>query len=721
MDVRLPDGTVLRGVPDGTTKAQIVAKLQANGKPIPAEWLADAPTPQASQQAGSALREIPRQVGLTVRNAAEGLASIPEVVTEPLRQLLVNPALRAVGLPGAKSISGAVSGAADSVGLPTPKNSDERVVGDAVKMMAATAGFGGLAQKGAELATGGARTALNTLAANQGTQAAGAAGAGLAGGSVREAGGGPVEQFVASLAGGVAAGAGVQGALRAYDKAALKLTPKQIVEQRADREISLILERSGIDWSQVPQNVKAGLRQEVAAALNTGQPLNAEAVNRLRVFQATGTRPTVGMLTQRPAQITAEKNLAKTGANSTDQSLQALPELENQNVARLLSQLDEAGAQSAPDAMGAGRSAIADLSRNVQSARNTNNALYQQARDSSGRSVELDGPAAAQNAIRRLREDGVGKLPTEVDDWLNRLTRGEDRLTVDYQQQLVKNLYRKMQGTQDGDLRHGLRIIREALDNAEVAPTARVNPGNLPAAPGTVPPSTMGQGEEAIAAYQRARASHRALMQRLEANPALQAAVDGVEPDQFVKQYILSNNERAATANVARVVEELSPQVREGMRQYIVRHLRDAATSSTDDITKFSNAGYRKALRDIGDEKLRLFFSREQLQQLHDIGDAAKYMQAQPAGSAVNNSNSGALVLGRGFDLLDRLANNVPLGGRDIIKGWVQGSQQRQVMSPRNALTLAADRNGLPLLPVNPIVAASLASPVEARENKRRN
>lgn len=40
MDVRLPDGTIVRNVPDGTTKAELAAKLQRNGMAVPAEWLA---------------------------------------------------------------------------------------------------------------------------------------------------------------------------------------------------------------------------------------------------------------------------------------------------------------------------------------------------------------------------------------------------------------------------------------------------------------------------------------------------------------------------------------------------------------------------------------------------------------------------------------------------------------------------------------------------------
>ena len=40
MNVELPDGTVIEGVPEGTTKAQLAAKLRAAGKEVPAEWAA---------------------------------------------------------------------------------------------------------------------------------------------------------------------------------------------------------------------------------------------------------------------------------------------------------------------------------------------------------------------------------------------------------------------------------------------------------------------------------------------------------------------------------------------------------------------------------------------------------------------------------------------------------------------------------------------------------
>ncbi len=40
MDVQLPDGTTVKGVPDGTSKAELATKLKANGRDVPAEWFA---------------------------------------------------------------------------------------------------------------------------------------------------------------------------------------------------------------------------------------------------------------------------------------------------------------------------------------------------------------------------------------------------------------------------------------------------------------------------------------------------------------------------------------------------------------------------------------------------------------------------------------------------------------------------------------------------------
>lgn len=709
--ITAPDGNTYNvTAPDDATPDQVLEYAKQNYGKAP-----------AAVQAGSALRDIPRQVGLTARYGIEGLGNLANVVTEPIRQLAVNPVLGALGQRPAASTGAAVSGFADMLGLPTPQGANERVVGDATRAVAGGGGLVGASSKAAQAVPGMARTVFQSLAARPGVQAAGAAGAGGAGGSVREAGGGPLEQFFASMAGGVGAGsltakAGqVAGAGSRAVKAAV--TPAQVQLQRADQEINLVLSRQGVDWSQVPERVRQGMRSEVAAAMNTGRPLNADAIRRLLVFQRTETTPTVGQLTQNPGLITREKNLAKTGANSTDPGLQRLPELENQNVATLLRNLDEAGAAGAPSASGAGQRAIESLDGLRARAQGEIGSLYNAARDSSGRSLPLEGGTFTARANALLDEQNVGSfLPTDIANKMNAIARGEYPLTVDVAEQLKTSIGNLQRGSADGNVRRALGIVRQALDEAPLQNAQRVNPGNLPAVPGTVPPS-VSAGEESIAAFNAARRANREWMQRVERNPALQAVVDGVEPDQFVQRYVIGNG--ASAADVRSLRQELDPQAVESMRAYLVRHLRDKATGGDDDVVKFGGKTYRDAFRAIED-KLPAFFNREEIQRLRDVGDAAKYMQSQPAGSAVNNSNSGALVLGRGLDILDQVANYVPLGGKDVIKGKIQGVQQRQVLAPRNALALPMLPQRRPLL-LNPLLAGSVVGPVEAREDDRRD
>ncbi len=758
MDVQLPDGTILRDVPEGTTKAQIAEKLKANGRAVPAEWLAaSAPAaapPDLAVKAGGAIMEVPRQVGLTARAGLKAAAAVPAMLTDAVTGIYNAGADAVQSVVGGqrgyrfKQQMPLVENALTQLGLPEPATPTERVAQDAASMMAGAGGMAKASDLAARGAAGITRNVLAQMAARPGVQIAGAGAAGMSGGSVREAGGSPMAQFAASLGGGVAGGLAADkliGAGNALSNAVRStMTPKTEQIRAADQQINLVLERSGVDWSAVPERIRQGLREEVAQAMNTGQPLNADALRRLVAFRRTGTQPTVGQLTQDPVQITAEMNLAKTGANSTDKSLQRLPGLQNQNTAALLRQLDEAGASGAPSSFQTGERVIGALQGREAAAQANIDRLYSAARDTSGRSAALDGYAFTRRANEALDEAMVGgALPKDVANTMNKIARGEMPFTVEIAEQIKTRIGALQRATSDGSARMALGVVRRALDETPIQ-SQQVNPGNLPAVPGTVPPSVSGVADESIAAFNAARAANRQWMQRVENNPALRAVVEGAEPDQFVQRFVLGRGATAADLRALRGELErginpqnlpvpydparaanaapVGPDAIQSIRQFIVSHLKSAATNNTDDITKFSNSGYRGALREIGDEKLAVFFSPQEIQQLKAVGDAAKYMQAQPAGSAVNNSNSGALMLGRGLDVLDRIAGYIPLGGRDIIKGAIQGAQQTQVLRPQNALVQIVPRNvGPSPMRVNPLLAASVVSPTQAAENERRN
>lgn len=736
----LHDGTRLE-FPDGTDPAVIERTVKS---------MAAAPKSEpAAVTAGQALMEISRQAGLAARATVKGALALPGMATDAVTGLYNTGADLIQGKGNGKrfkTVASDLDSLMTRIGLPEPKDANERVAQDVVSTMTGTGSLAKASELGARTATGLTKNVLAQAAARPGIQLAGAASSGAAGGAVREAGGGPVAQFLAALGGGIAGGVAADKLVGAANSAgnALRslITPKTDQIRAADQQINLVLERAGVDWGAIPERIRQGLREEVAQAMNTGQPLNADALRRLVVFRRTGTQPTVGQLTQDPVQITAEQNLAKTGANSTDKGLQRLPGLQNQNTAALLRQLDEAGAAGAPTSFQTGERVIGALQGREAAARSNIDSLYSAARDTSGRSAALDGYAFTRRANEALDQAMVGGgLPGDVANTMNKIARGEMPFTVEIAEQMKTRIGALQRATSDGTARMALGIVRRALDETPMRP-AGVNPSNLPAVPGTVPPSTAAVGEESISAFNAARSANRQWMQRVENNPALKAVVEGAEPDQFVQRFVLGKGASAADLRALRSELErggnpqnlpvpydparaanaspVGPDAVQSIRQFIVSHLKAAATSNTEDITKFSNAGYRGALRSIGDEKLAVFFSPEEIQQLKAVGDAAKYMQAQPAGSAVNNSNTAAMGIGRGLEVLDRIANYIPLGGKDVIKGVIQGAQQTQVLRPQNALIRAAGTPA-PAMRVNPLLAATVVTPAQAREDDRRN
>jgi hypothetical protein len=646
----------------------------------------------AAVKAGQQIGGIGRQLGLTARYGLEGLAQVAQIGTEPLRYLTDK-----VTGGNSKPLSGVASDLADLIGLPKPQGANERVIGDATRLVA---GAGGLGTVG-RVAQGGAgvmRSAGDMLANNLGQQALAAGGAGLAGGSVREAGGGEGAQALAALLGGVATPMAAQGAARAANAVRTAVTPRPGL-QNVDQRIELIMRQQGIDWSQIPERIKQPMRAEVQQALNTNNQVNPDAIRRLLDFKTVGATPTRGMLTQDPVQITKEMNLAKTGANSTDMLLQRLPQLQSQNTGTLLGGLDNLGAKNAPDAFSTGQKVLDALNRNITASKNDIGVLYSAARDTSGRSAPLNGFEFTSKASQALDEALLGgALPPSVSAHLNKIAQGEVPFTVDYAEQLKTAIGKLQRATSDGQTRMALGVVRGALDDTSLLAAKQVNPGNLPAVPGTVPPSPATLGAQSIEAFNKARAANRAFMQRVEETPALAAAIDGAEPDRFVQQFLIGQGATVKDVQALKDAAAGSPEALQAIKANIVGHLKNAATNGTEDVNKFSPAAYNKALNNIGERKLAAFFDNEEIRQLQAIGRVGTLMNAQPAGSAVNNSNSGALLIGRAMTALDSVAGKLPLGLDNMIQGTMRGVQQGQALNVPRSLLLDAPVKRLGLL-----------------------
>lgn len=667
------------------------------------------PPEPVAVKAGGALKDIPRQIGLTARYGLEGLGQAAEIVTEPVRQLVTDPLAKLVTgrQPSSQRMGQVASGFADALGLPQPADANERVIADASRLVAGAGGLSGAARGGAAVSSGLMKEGLAALAASPAQQALSAGGAGLASGSVREAGGDPAAQAVAGLVGGLAA----PGAVAAIDKTARNVRswlPQQKVQ--VNQRIDLMMRNAGVDWANVSTRVKQAVQADLAEALKTGRDLDPAAVRRLVDFrQVQGATPTRGMLTLDPVQITREQNLAKTAANSSDIGLQRLPRIQNDNNAALINALNAQGAKNAPDAYATGQQVIGALDSRIGRSKATIDALYERARDNAGRSAPLDGAAFTTRASQILDDAMLGgALPAGVQTHLNKIAKGEVPFTVDYAEQLKTQMGKLQRATNDGQTRYALGLVRQALDDTPVSglaggmPARPVNPGGLPGVPGD---TTLGEG--AIKAFNRARTANRAFMGRVEATPALKAVLDGVEPDQFVQKFIIGQGATVKDVDALRkaIATPGGQQALAAVKSHIVDYLKRQATGgAADDVAKFSQAGYNRALQQIGERKLAAFFSPDEIEQLKAVGRVASYMQVQPVGAAVNNSNSGALVIGRAMDMLDRVASKLPLGVDTTIQGLLRGVQQSQAMNVQPSLLMPAatlplrERVGYPLL-----------------------
>lgn len=652
-----------------------------------------------TEKAGDAIRDIPRQVGLTVRYGLEGLGNAAEIVTNPIRDLVTDPLVRLAGGAPQRTLSDLVTGAkagpsrskstgevataaADWLGLPKPQTAGERVIGDAARMVAGSGGFVGA---GRGLANAGAKTLGSFLSANPTVQASSAAGAGLAGGSVRESGGSEGEQVLASVLGGLA-GAAAPAAINSVTRAA-RNAPGRLADlvnpgrstatKPVDMQISARLEGTGVDWSTVPERVRQAVRQDVEQALKVGDDLNPEALRRLVDFRTVGATPTRGTLTLDPVQITREKNLAKTGANSTLESAQRLANLEAANNQVLIRQLNGMGADATQDAAKAfGDRGVGGLQGWLDSQKANVDRLYQAARDSGGRSAPLDGSTFTRRASELLDENLLGgSLPKGVEQHLNNIAQGKVPFDVNYAEQLKTQIGKLQRGTSDGSARMALGVVRQALEE-----TPLLNAG-------------ASLGDDAIGAFNSARAANRQMMQQIEKVPALKSLYDGkISPDDFIKRYVTSPT--AKVRDVSEMVKVLDSSGKQALRDGVLGELKAAAVGTVEDeAARFSASAFRKALDRLGDRKLGLILSKDEINQLKALSRVADYTTAQPVGAAVNNSNSGALVVGKAMDGL-KLLGQVPglrmLGnlGADGLQLAVRTSQQNSAMNAVPSIVL---------------------------------
>lgn len=657
------------------------------------------------EQKSSQISDIPRQVGLTARYGIEGVGNALDFLSSPIRGALN------IALPKKKTLSGLVSDGqpidviqsgsgeylSNLLGLPKPQNAIERVVGDATRMMAAGALPMGMAGKAADLTSGLTQSTLNSLASNPLQQITSAGGAGAAGGSTREAGGGQAAQFLASLAGGLISPSIADAAINPYSKL------KSIIP--VDEQINSAIQDSGLKIKDLPYNVQQGIRSDVNAALKNTDTLSPNAIRRLADYRLTDTTPTAATLTLEPAMVSQQKNIAKLGINSKDIAAQQLGQVENANNNQLITGLNDIGAGNAKGSFPTGQNVLDSLNKFAEGKKKEIGDLYNAARDSSGRSASLDPSKFTQTVGDNLDYANINAfVPSQIRETLNKFATGEIPLNVNTAEQFKTIIGNSQRASNDGNVRNALGIIRSALDETPLIDgivPAKINGGNqLKTIGGVSNELRQNIGQESIDAFNAARSANRNFMKQVEKTPALSDALEEAHPDKFFQKHIINSNVGDLKQTLNAIKND--PSTISAIKSQLTDYLKSKALNGAkDEVGNFSQSGYNKALSNLGDNKLSMFFSKDELNQLKAIGRVASYEQFQPRGAAVNNSNTAGTAMA---NILDRIGNSPLLSKIPFANNIAKPAQNISVgIQAKNALNVPNALKGNSLQTLKPI------------------
>jgi len=650
--VQAPDGSILKiEGPDGATDEQLTQAAAAGWKPAPKLSTMQA-TPQPQR---GIIDGIGRQLGLTARYGLEGLGDAVGVLANP-----ISTVMNKVGLPHTGTTRQLATTIADTAGLPSPESDTERVVGDASRAITGSAGLGKAANLMAEKVVSPiARSVLSGLGASQGLQAVSAAGGAAAGGATRESGGGAGAQFSAALVGGLGTAGlsalatkvygGITGAIGQY------LTPKQSMGE-VNNTLNKILQSNEVDISNLPPMIRAELAHEVKKTLNTGKQLNPDVVRRIADYGVVGATPTKGSVSLDPVQITQERNLTKLGANSTDPRLQELARVQNSNNKAFIENLNNLGANTAnADPLVAGRKAIDSITSQNDVAKKLETSLYSKAKDSSGRSIDLKREPFIYDVYNMLGKENKGAfLPREFQTLLKEIHSGKVThldgtqdvipFNVDVIDNLKTALATAMRESSDGNKTAAMRIVRSALDRAE--------------------PVGIKRGSEAMAAFNNARTHAKELRDWQESLDGIKSALDSPNPDRFVKDHILTDANKASTANVEKLMFSIkkNPEAFQAVKENVVSYFKNKALgNASDEVGNFSQSAYNNALKNFGDAKLSVFFNKAEITKLKALGRVSGYEMVQP-------KTAGALVGALDKIVSSKLINRLPFGEAAVSK-----------------------------------------------------
>jgi len=380
------------------------------------------------------------------------------------------------------------------------------------------------------------------------------------------------------------------------------------ISTEADASLAKAFKDSGVDINTIDPAEIRTIRQQVIDAAFGGKELDAAAKLRERDFGKLGMQGTPGQLTRDSNQYAQEINLRGTS-----------PEVQGHFRAQN-TQLQDMMAAYGSDAehQVVGKDMMASLLKTDEGMRKNVSALYQAARASTGKDLDvpLGNLAAQYSDIVHRFADSVPKGVQNQFEALGLLTGKQTKVfTIEDADKLLVEM-NKHHGS-NSSTNTALRELRTAVKQAVYDVDA-----------------TGGPFAPAVKAAQERFKLHDAV-------PALKAASKGkAEQDTFVNKYLI-NGKTEEVQHLAQLLQSTEPEQFAAARGQIGDSLKRAAYGeNVAGDAPFSPERYAKALRMYGNDKLAAFFSAEEIEQLNTVSRVASYINKHPASSPVNTSNT---------------------------------------------------------------------------------
>ena len=290
-------------------------------------------------------------------------------------------------------------------------------------------------------------------------------------------------------------------------------------------------------------------------------------------------------------------------------------------------------------------------------------AKYNELRQASGGDLPVDSRTLLSNIDNKLKQELLKTDGEGISQYkeLKALTDKSENMTFDNYLAMRRNLSRLSAEAKDGNIRQAARLMVEELDKLPLTnETAQLKP---------------------IADQARLLARQR--FDALKNDPAYRAAVnDSVAADKFIDKFVINGHHK----NIETMINTLGrdSQAHQHMAAGTVNWLKDKA-GIVNESGNFSQAGYNKALKKLDDvNNLNAIFNPEASTQLKTLGNVSKYVQFQPKGSFVNNSNTLVGALANHAAGAVETGANVMMGGKygipigSIVRGKIQEVKARK-------------------------------------------